>query len=248
MTKVLIVEDEIIIARELQSILVRLGYEIVGIADTAEKAFLLAEDFEAQVALVDVSIKGNRDGVTLAAHLGESLGVKIVFVTSNVDDGTLKRAAAIRPIGYVTKPFLPNAIAASLAIASASEACAGHDVDLERLSAASHHTGVLPEETVRAIDSFISRNLASDITIELLADISAMSRSEFSRRFKQTVGISPYQYVLRARLAEAKRLLRNTDWHLVDIALIVGFNSQSHFASSFKRALGITPLDYRKLD
>ncbi|MEL6325211.1 MAG: helix-turn-helix transcriptional regulator, partial [Pseudomonadota bacterium] len=62
-----------------------------------------------------------------------------------------------------------------------------------------------------------------------------------------SAGITPYQYVMRERLEEAKRLLRDTEWSLVDIAVATGFSSQSHFATTFKKSVKLTPLQYRRL-
>jgi len=97
------------------------------------------------------------------------------------------------------------------------------------------------------VEDFIRKNFDSEITLRMLAEIAGMSESSFSRRFKISAGITPYQYVMRERLEEAKRLLRDTEWSLVDIAVATGFSSQSHFATTFKKSVKLTPLQYRRL-
>jgi AraC family transcriptional regulator len=72
-----------------------------------------------------------------------------------------------------------------------------------------------------------------------------MSAFHFSRLFKKTTGFSPSQYLIRLRMAEARRLLRETERSVIEIGLEVGYSSPSHFAQIFRREVGITPTDYR---
>ncbi|MEO0708429.1 MAG: helix-turn-helix transcriptional regulator, partial [Cyanobacteria bacterium J06649_5] len=72
-----------------------------------------------------------------------------------------------------------------------------------------------------------------------------MSQFHFSRLFKQSLGISPYQYLLQQRVECAKQLLKNTDRLITDIAFTCGFNSHSHLSKQFKQLTGMTPKAYR---
>ena len=79
-----------------------------------------------------------------------------------------------------------------------------------------------------------------------LANTVSMSRYHFCRLFKQSVGTSPYQYILQQRIAKAKQLLHHRDWALADIALASGFANQSHFSRKFRQQVGVTPSAYRR--
>jgi AraC family transcriptional regulator len=72
-----------------------------------------------------------------------------------------------------------------------------------------------------------------------------MSQFHFSYLFKQSIGTSPYQYLLQQRIERAKKLLKESDRPIIDIALECGFNSHSHLTKTFRQLTGITPKVYR---
>ena len=88
-------------------------------------------------------------------------------------------------------------------------------------------------------------HLDSDVALEDLADEVDLSKYHFSRRFKKRTGQSPYQFVIYERVRRARRLLRETTQPLAQIALDVGFSSQSHMTRTFKNHVGVTPGQYR---
>jgi transcriptional regulator GlxA family with amidase domain len=74
-----------------------------------------------------------------------------------------------------------------------------------------------------------------------------MSPHHFSLRFKRAVGVTPHKWVLRARVQEAERLLRGQNMTVAEVALALGFASQTHFTDVFHRTTGTTPRHYRRL-
>lgn len=102
--RIMIVEDESLVAEDLHSCLSRSGYEVVGIADTFDEAKLLAEQERPDLALLDIRLKGPRDGIELAGELRRQ-NIGFVYLTSHGDEGTLARAEVTEPLGYVLKPF-----------------------------------------------------------------------------------------------------------------------------------------------
>jgi AraC family transcriptional regulator len=106
-------------------------------------------------------------------------------------------------------------------------------------------TGPLSSETVDRIRSYVHAHLTEDIRVADLADCANMGVSHFTRLFKQTLGQSPYQYVLHERVNAARRQLENTEAPIAQIALDVGFSSQSHLTRRFKKIVGTTPGRYR---
>jgi AraC family transcriptional regulator len=92
----------------------------------------------------------------------------------------------------------------------------------------------------RSID-YIHTHLDQDLSLAEIADVINISPVYFSRLFKQAIGTSPHQYVIQQRVEQAKKMLSKTDLAISDIALQVGFSSQSHLAQQFKRVTGMTP-------
>jgi AraC family transcriptional regulator len=91
----------------------------------------------------------------------------------------------------------------------------------------------------------VHQQLDAQFNLETLAAMVDMKVRPFTSAFKAAFGVSPWQYVLRARLSEAARLLRKTDLAVTEIALIVGFASHSHFTTAFTRRFGVSPSAYR---
>ncbi len=107
--------------------------------------------------------------------------------------------------------------------------------------------GMAPRKLQKAV-SLIADNLEQEQSIPL-AEVAAqvgMSRFHFSRAFKQSMGLSPINYIARQRIERAKKLLTQTDLPIADIALRAGFSGQSHFTTLFRRLVGVTPRLFRK--
>lgn len=104
-TNVLVVEDESIVAKDIQQSLIKLGYNVIGTASTGEKAYALAEEFLPDIILMDIMLKGSMNGIDTAAQIKEKLGIPIIFLTAYADEGTLSKAKVTEPYGYIIKPF-----------------------------------------------------------------------------------------------------------------------------------------------
>jgi AraC family transcriptional regulator len=107
------------------------------------------------------------------------------------------------------------------------------------------YAGGLPPRQLQQILEYIHAHLERDIKLADLAGSIGMSQFHFSHLFKQSIGTSPYQYLLQQRIERAKQLLKQTDRSIVDIALECGFNSHSHLSKQFRQLIGMTPKSYR---
>ena len=115
--KVMIVEDESIVAMELTSYVSSLGYEVIGRVSSGEDACKLIAQDVPDVILMDVHIKGDIDGISLAQKVQEKYEVSIIYITAFNDDESIERAIATDPSAYLAKPFNRKELAASLKIA-----------------------------------------------------------------------------------------------------------------------------------
>ena len=89
--------------------------------------------------------------------------------------------------------------------------------------------------------NYINDHLAEDLHLTQLAALIPMSPHYFSSLFKQSVGLSPHQYVIRSRVERARKLLLSEQLSIAEIACLVGFANQSHLNRHFKRWFGMTP-------
>ncbi len=102
---ILIVEDEIIIAKEVKASLESMGYSVTSIVKSGERAFEKAKQEHPDLILMDIKLKGDIDGIELSELIRSSLDIPIVFLTAYADEEKLERAKLTLPFGYVLKPF-----------------------------------------------------------------------------------------------------------------------------------------------
>jgi AraC family transcriptional regulator len=107
------------------------------------------------------------------------------------------------------------------------------------------YEGGLPQRQLLQVLDYIDAHLGREITLADLAKLAGMSQFHFGRLFKQSLSLSPYQYLLQQRVERAKTLLKRTDKPIVEIALDCGFNSHSHLGRKFRQLTGMTPKTYR---
>lgn len=122
-----------------------------------------------------------------------------------------------------------------------------HYVAQPRGLTATRADGGLPKRTLATVLDFIHEHLDQPMTLANLAQLANLSTYYFARQFKRSTGLSPYQYVLRARIERAQELLLDPSRAIADIALAVGFHNQSHFTRVFRQQTGLTPKAYRNL-
>ncbi len=105
---VLIVEDDFIIQMFLKRILIRTGFEVIGHAKSGEEAISLIEIKVPDLILMDIGIKGTRDGVETFKEIKKKYPVSVVFITGNSDQATIERALETNPLGIIFKPISEN--------------------------------------------------------------------------------------------------------------------------------------------
>jgi signal transduction histidine kinase len=103
--KVLIVEDEVILALDMRQHLTRVGFDVIGTARSAAEAFQLIEQRTPDVVLMDIRIDGELDGVQAAAIIRSRYSLPVIYLTAHADEATLERAEATEPFGYIVKPL-----------------------------------------------------------------------------------------------------------------------------------------------
>jgi two-component system, cell cycle sensor histidine kinase and response regulator CckA len=113
--KILVVEDEGLIAHDIADRLNSLGHEVVGTVGTAEEA--IEQAAAAEIVLMDIRLDGRGDGIEAATAIRERYRIPVIFLTAHADRSTLERAKGASPFGYIVKPLPPNGLNTSIEIA-----------------------------------------------------------------------------------------------------------------------------------
>jgi len=104
-TQILLVEDEGIVAQDLQESMLRLGYSVAGIASEGTQAVAMARQLQPDLIVMDVGLRGEVDGIQAARLIQQSSHIPVIYLTGHGDTATLQRAVSTGPLGYIVKPF-----------------------------------------------------------------------------------------------------------------------------------------------
>lgn len=115
--KILIVEDNVIIADDMQSMLEEIGYEIVDNVIVYEQAVEVLKNNEVDLVLIDIILASDKTGIDLGQHIRDNYNIPFIFVTSNSDRATVENAKTVKPNGYLVKPFEQQDLYTSIEIA-----------------------------------------------------------------------------------------------------------------------------------
>ncbi|WP_445385167.1 LytR/AlgR family response regulator transcription factor [Robiginitalea sp. IMCC44478] len=115
--KILIVEDNVIIADDMQSMLEEIGYEIVDNVIVYEQAEEVLKTKEVDLVLIDIILASDKTGIDLGKHIRDNYDIPFIFVTSNSDRATVENAKTVQPNGYLVKPFEQQDLYTSIEIA-----------------------------------------------------------------------------------------------------------------------------------
>jgi len=117
MTKVGILDDEVIICETLNKYLIELGYQVPDYAMNYDEAVKLAINHKPDIMLLDININGKKNGIDFAKYLRENHNIPLIFVSSYSDKTTLEQARNVQPNGYLVKPFTKNDLFAAIEVA-----------------------------------------------------------------------------------------------------------------------------------
>src|ERR1044072_1660245 len=115
--RILVVEDESIVAADIQDRLESLGYDVPTTVASGEKAVELAGLLRPDLVLMDIQLKGRMDGVEAADQIRQLFGIPVIYLTANADHPTVQRAKVTEPFGYVIKPFEERELQTTIEVA-----------------------------------------------------------------------------------------------------------------------------------
>jgi YesN/AraC family two-component response regulator len=241
--QILIVEDERLVVQHISQLLQDEGYRISAIASDGKTAIQKVVELQPDLILLDIRIKGEIDGIEVAAHVQSLYDIPILYLTAFSDRETIERAKITNPMGYVLKPFRREQLLSSIAIALATHTAqknkSNPQNDLSQTERAS------ASYRLKSTLTYIQEHLHHEINLEVLSGAMGMNPSYFCRFFHQEIGCSPYQYIIQERVERAKALLKQRDLLINDISVQCGFSSHSQFNRHFRRLAGVTPTEFR---
>ena len=103
--KILIVDDEVLIAEFLKDELISLGYEQIELAHNKKQALNAMEKFKPQLVLLDIRMKSEREGIEIAEEINKTFEMPFIYITAHSDKEIVQQALSTKPAGYITKPF-----------------------------------------------------------------------------------------------------------------------------------------------
>lgn len=159
--RILVVEDEMLIGAKIAMFLEELGYEVAAIVPRAEDALRSVEGEKPDLALVDVQLLGEKDGIELAQELHTNDRLPVIFLTANTDDATFERAKVAQPYAFLQKPFRKTELQRTIALALQRIAAENLEPDAESAAPTTDESFVMHDRI------FIRHN---DKLIKLLFD------------------------------------------------------------------------------
>ncbi len=239
--RILIVEDELLIAKDISLILEQEGYETLLGITTVEEAIAALKASEFNLVLIDINLRNQSDGVSLGNYLLQLDTIPFIYITSYADNVTLERIKDSRPHGMIVKPFKALDIKSTVSLVMNNYK--HKKIDVVRADTLSvDEVPFILKDVVHYID----RHVDGRIDVNELSDRTPWSNQHFIRVFTKYVGDTPYQYVLKKKMEKARVLITDTELSMKDIAFDLGFLSYGNFCKLFKREMGMNPETYRK--
>jgi CheY-like chemotaxis protein len=126
-TKILVVEDEVVVAMEIRKRLASLGYDVTAAASTGEEALSRAAETKPDLVLMDILLKGEMDGLQAGQKIRSDFAIPVIYLTAHSDEATVQRAKLTEPYGYLVKPFDERALWTTIEVALHK-----HKMEMER--------------------------------------------------------------------------------------------------------------------
>ncbi len=115
--EILVVEDESIVAMDIERRLKSLGYQVVGHVLSGEEAVVRTDEERPDLVLMDIHLKGTMDGIEAAQKIRRLYDIPVIYITAYSDEATLERAKVTEPFGYILKPFQEREIHSAIEMA-----------------------------------------------------------------------------------------------------------------------------------
>jgi len=237
---ILIVEDDAVIALDIQNCLRKLENIQLKVAHNYNDAMLMLKKYEFHLAILDINLNATFGGIEIASFIKENLKFPFMFLTSYSDDLTFAEASNCLPVGYIVKPFNRNTL-----ISTVKLILMNHVYQRMHLKVSQVDSRTIQSKKIIEVLEMINDNIHKPITTTDMASHIGWDRSHFSRVFKKEVGVNPKDYIEKKKLEKTIELMKNQNIKLTAISESLGFESYSSFVAFFKKHTGYLPSDYQ---
>lgn len=238
--KVLIVEDEFLIARDIKGILEEEGFQCYSNAIRYADIINLIDKEDFAIVLLDINLNQEKDGVAIGQYLLNKQTIPYIYITSYSDKWTMERVKETRPHGFIVKPYKAADIIATVNIVLNNYQY--------KLVDDPDEIGVSVETSyrIKQVINYINQNIEEKIEIADLVALTKWKVDHFTRTFSKHLNVTPYQYILQRKIDRAKVLLSMTDIAITDVSYQLGFGSHANFYKAFKKYVGKSPDEYKR--
>lgn len=240
--KILIVEDELLIALDIKNILDSEGYDTITNVTSVKQAIQIIEKEKLSLVLIDLNLQEKNDGIIIGHYLLQKDTIPFIYVTANSDKISLEKAKETRPYGFIVKPFKPVDIKTTVSIVLNNSE--HKNIDIIRSS--EPLKSEIPFR-IKEIINYVNKNINEKIEIDDLVTLTEWKKDHFIKMFTSYMHITPYQYILKIKIDKAKSLIEETNQPIAQIAQDLSFQSYSNFCIAFKKLNNNeNPKEYRK--
>jgi CheY-like chemotaxis protein len=238
--RILVIEDEPFIAVDIQQLLIDEGYDVqINFQDVAN-ALQLIEDWQPHLVLLDIHLNEEKTGIDIGEYLQQQNRIPFIYITSYSDKLTLEKVKNSRPYGFIIKPYKTADIVSTVYLVINNYQYRKIDVLREK---------ELPNNDIpmqlKVVIHYVMNQLDKKIEVAELAAMTRWDVDHFTRIFKQYLALTPYQFILKAKIEAAAVIIAQTEEPLRGVAIDFGFSSYSNFYNAFKKVIGETPENIR---
>ncbi len=238
--RILIIEDEPFIAVDMQQLLIAEGYDVqINFQDVAN-ALLIIADWQPHLVLLDIQLNEEKTGIDIGEYLQQQNRIPFIYITSYSDKLTLEKVKNSRPYGFIIKPYKAADIVSTVYLVINNYQYRKIDVLREK---------ELPNNDIpmqlKVVTHYVMNQLDKKIEVAELAAMTRWDVDHFTRIFKQYLTLTPYQFILKAKIEAAAVIIAQTEEPLRGVAIDFGFSSYSNFYNAFKKVIGDTPENIR---
>lgn len=241
-TTIVIIEDELIIAKDLNEILEGEGFNCIYNITTYDDAITAIERENPCIVLIDIMLKKTSDGIRIGEYLHKKQTIPFIFITSLYDKNTILEVKQTSPYGYIVKPFKPADVIANVMVALHNFKLL--HINVNRITSP-EITNDIPFQ-IKKVTDYIHQNVTEKITLDELVALTRWKKNYFIKMFTTYIHTTPHQYIMQCKVDKCIALMSTTDLSVRDISFELGFNSYSAFSKTFRKTTGIKVEEYKR--